>query len=87
MLDAVADGAAGSFMLSDRGPRMLEGLDAQVASAIGIFVKDSALVSATAAEAGIAVPVLEAAKQKYLDAAEAGLTLKDDSQVIQTYRP
>lgn len=86
VLDAVADGAAGSFMLSDRGPRMLEGLDAQVASAIGIFVKDSALVSATAAEAGIAVPVLEAAKQKYLDAAEAGLTLKDDSQVIQTYR-
>ena len=52
VLDAVADGAAGSFMLSDRGPRMLEGLDAQVASAIGIFVKDSALVSATAAEAG-----------------------------------
>ncbi|WP_180536533.1 NAD(P)-dependent oxidoreductase [Micrococcus luteus] len=87
VLDAVADGAAGSFMLSDRGPRMLEGLDTQVASAIGIFVKDSALVSTTAAEAGIAVPVLEAAKQKYLDAAEAGLTLKDDSQVIQTYRP
>ena len=25
--------------------------------------------------------------QAYLDAAEAGLTLKDDSQVIQTYRP
>lgn len=85
-LAAVADGAAGSFMLSDRGPRMLEGLDAQVASAVGIFVKDASLVSDIAAGAGIEVPVLEAAKQRYLDAAEAGLGLRDDSQVIQLYR-
>ncbi len=85
-LEAVSGGAAGSFMLSDRGPRMLEGLDAKVASAVSIFVKDAGLVSDIAETVGMEVPMLEAAKQKYLEAADAGLADRDDSQVIQTYR-
>ena len=48
VLDLVGGGAAGSWMLSDRGPRMLQGEEAPVLSTIGIFVKDSGLV----AEAG-----------------------------------
>lgn len=85
-LEAVSGGAAGSFMLSDRGPRMLEGLDAQVASAVSIFVKDSGLVSEIAEGAGLETPLLLAARRKYLDAADAGWADRDDSQVIQTYR-
>ncbi|TDS87538.1 NAD(P)-dependent oxidoreductase [Nesterenkonia aurantiaca] len=86
VLEAVAEGAAGSFMLSDRGPRMLEGPDAQVASAVGIFVKDASLVSDIAGAHGFEAPMLEAARAKYLEAADAGLARQDDSQVIATYQ-
>ncbi|MGJ9372709.1 NAD(P)-dependent oxidoreductase [Nesterenkonia sp. CF4.4] len=86
VLEAVAEGAAGSFMLSDRGPRMLEGPEAQVASAVGIFVKDSSLVSEIASSHGFEAPLLEAARAKYLEAADAGLARHDDSQVIATYQ-
>nr|AGU11646.1 NAD binding domain of 6-phosphogluconate dehydrogenase [uncultured organism] len=86
VLEAVSGGAAGSFMLSDRGPRMLEGPGAQVASAVGIFVKDSSLVSDIANAQGFEAPMLQAARAKYLEAAEAGLARHDDSQVIATYQ-
>lgn len=84
VLDLVAGGAAGSWMLSDRGPRMLED-EPQVTSTIGIFVKDSGLVADAAASAGADVPVLAAARERYLAAADAGLDRADDSQVIRTY--
>lgn len=87
VLDLVSGGAAGSWMLSDRGPRMLLGTDAPVTSTIGIFVKDSGLVAEAAASVGADVPVLAAARERYLMAAEAGLERRDDSRVIETYRP
>lgn len=86
VLPAVESGAAGSWMLSDRGPRMLEGLDADVTSAIAIFVKDSSLVCDIADQIGFDAPLVKAAREKYLAAKEAGLDRRDDSQVIQTYR-
>jgi 3-hydroxyisobutyrate dehydrogenase/putative dehydrogenase len=86
VLDLVASGAAGSWMLSDRGPRMLMGTDAPVMSAIGIFVKDTGLVADAAATNGAPVPLLLAAKERFALAAEAGLTGRDDSRVIETYR-
>lgn len=87
VLPAVAGGAGGSWMLSDRGPRMLQGLDAEVTSTIGIFVKDSTLVAEVADAAGMDVPLLRAAQTRYLTARAAGWDRADDSQVIQTYRP
>lgn len=84
VLDLIGGGAAGSWMLADRGPRMLED-DPTVTSTIGIFVKDSGLVADAAATAGADVPVLAAARARYLMAAEAGLERADDSQVIRTY--
>lgn len=84
VLDLVAGGAAGSWMLSDRGPRMLED-DPTVTSTIGIFVKDSGLVADAAEGVGAEVPVLAAARARYLAAASAGLERADDSQVIRTY--
>ena len=44
VLALIENGAAGSWMLSDRGPRMVAGTDVEVTSAINIFVKDSGLV-------------------------------------------
>ncbi|WP_268753770.1 NAD-binding protein [Agrococcus sp. Marseille-P2731] len=85
VLDLVAGGAAGSWMLSDRAPRMLQGEDAPVLSSIGIFVKDSGLVADAAASAGAEVPVLVAARERLLRAADAGLERRDDSSVIETY--
>lgn len=84
VLDLIGGGAAGSWMLSDRGPRMLEE-DPTVTSAVGIFVKDSGLVADAAASVGASVPVLAAARERYLMAEEAGLVRADDSQVIRTY--
>jgi 3-hydroxyisobutyrate dehydrogenase len=85
VLSLVEQGAAGSFMLSDRGPRMLQGTDVEVASAIGIFVKDSGLVADAARAVAASAPLLDAARDRYLQAAEAGLASRDDSRVIETY--
>lgn len=56
VLPLIEKGAAGSWMLSDRGPRMLQGTDAEVTSAVTIFVKDSGLVAAAAEAAKVEVP-------------------------------
>lgn len=86
VLDVVGQGAAQSFMLGDRGPRMLQGQDAPVRSQVGIFVKDTGLVADAAIAAGVALPVLEAARDRFLRADAAGLRTRDDSSVIETYR-
>lgn len=86
VLPLVESGAAASWMLSDRGPRMLEGTDAAVMSRVDIFVKDTGLVADAASAAGAETPVLDAARQRFLAAAAAGLGARDDSRVIETYR-
>lgn len=57
VLAGIRGGAGGSWMLSDRGPRMLEGPEAQVTSAVDVFVKDSGLVTEAAADAGFEAPL------------------------------
>ncbi|MFS0735176.1 NAD(P)-dependent oxidoreductase [Microbacterium sp. 1P10UB] len=86
VLPLLESGAAGSWMLSDRGPRMLEGTDVEVTSQINIFVKDSGLVADAARAAGTSTPVLDAARARFLAAQAAGLGTRDDSRVIETYR-
>jgi 3-hydroxyisobutyrate dehydrogenase len=56
-----------------------------VASAIGIFVKDSGLVADAAAAVAARTPLLDVARARYDQAAEAGLAARDDSRVIETY--
>ena len=85
VLGLVEQGAAGSWMLSDRGPRMLAGTDVEVTSTIGIFVKDSSLVSDAARSVSADTPLLEVARDRYRRAADAGLAGRDDSRVIETY--
>lgn len=86
VLELIEKGAAGSWMLSDRGPRMLQGTEVDVTSSINIFVKDSDLVAAAASACGADVPLLSIANARYHAASEAGLGLRDDSRVIEVYR-
>jgi len=86
VLEMIEKGAAGSWMLSDRGPRMLQGTDVNVTSSINIFVKDSDLVATAAKSCDAEVPLLSIANARYRKAAEEGLGLCDDSRVIETWR-
>ncbi len=85
VLGLVERGAAGSWMLSDRGPRMLAGIEVEVTSAINIFVKDSGLVAAAGASCGADLPLLTTAHERFCKAADMGLGLRDDSRVIETW--
>ncbi|NJD34644.1 MAG: NAD(P)-dependent oxidoreductase [Betaproteobacteria bacterium] len=85
VLKLVEKGAAGSWMLSDRGPRMVAGTDVEVTSAVNIFVKDSGLVAAAGASCGAQIPLLATAHERFCRAAEMGLGLRDDSRVIETW--
>ena len=85
VLRLIEKGAAGSWMLSDRGPRMVAGNDVEVTSAINIFVKDSGLVAAAGESCGAELPLLTVAHERFRQAAEGGLGLRDDSRVIETW--
>jgi 3-hydroxyisobutyrate dehydrogenase-like beta-hydroxyacid dehydrogenase len=85
VLRLVEKGAAGSWMLSDRGPRMVAGTDVEVTSAINIFVKDSGLVASAGEACGAQLPLLTIAHDRFCRAADAGLGLRDDSRVIETW--
>lgn len=87
VLDLVQKGAGGSWMLSDRGPRMLEGTDTQVTSMVDIFVKDSGLVASSAKACNASVPLLDIAHERFSKASESGLGRRDDSRVIETWQP
>ena len=86
VLELVEKGAGGSWMLSDRGPRMLEGTDTRVTSMVDIFVKDSGLVASSAQACGATVPLLDIAHARFSQASEAGLGKRDDSRVIETWQ-
>ncbi len=84
MLDIVSGSAASSWMLHDRGPRMLESNPA-VTSTIDIFVKDLGIVMDAGREAKAALPLAALALQSFLAAAGQGRGMSDDSQVIHVY--
>jgi 3-hydroxyisobutyrate dehydrogenase len=84
VLDVLGGSAASSWMLKDRGPRMLES-DPAVSSAIDIFVKDLGLVLDTARNAKVAVPLAAIAHQLFVATSGRGLGAADDSQVVRSY--
>ena len=85
VFDIVSVSAASSWMLNDRGPRMLED-DPEVRSAVDIFVKDLGIVLDHGRAARHGLPLSAAAHQMFLAASGAGLGRADDSQVIRSYR-
>jgi len=86
-LDTIRRGAASSFMLDDRGPRMVAGPDGQVRSAMSLFVKDLQLVLDEAGAARLPIPVVQAALRLFSDAAAAGLGGHDDAELFDHVRP
>jgi 3-hydroxyisobutyrate dehydrogenase len=89
VIDALSQGAAGSFMFSDRGPRMLQAYTggAEVKSRIDIFVKDMGIVTAVGRTAHVPLPLAAAAQQLFLIAEAAGLGASDDSSVVTVLSP
>ena len=86
VFETIRHGAANSFMLEDRGERMLEETFVPPKSALDIFVKDMGLVRNAAEERGFEAPLSSAALELYLAGKEAGLGTEDDSGVIRMFR-
>lgn len=85
VLDIVRGTAAGSWMLSNRGPRMLEDAP-EVSSAVDIFVKDLGIVLDAGRESAAALPLAALAHQLFVSVSGRGFGTHDDSQVIRAYR-
>lgn len=85
VLKILGQSAAASWMINNRGPRMLQG-EPQVTSAVDIFVKDLSLVLDAGRAAKVALPLAANAHQMFLAASGAGHGAADDSQVIRAYR-
>lgn len=89
-LEALMSGAAASFMLGDRGPRMIQTMQGdtpEVKSRLDIFTKDMNIVTSAAKHASIPTPVAAAAEQAYLLGANHELNTSDDSQIVTVFQP
>ncbi len=81
--DTIRHGAAASFMLDDRGARMLGREFGEVRSALDIFVKDMGLVVDAGAANDARTPLADAARRVYQEGSLKGLGREDDSGVIR----
>lgn len=84
LLEIMAGSAASSWMLKDRGPRMLRA-DPEVSSAVDIFVKDLSIVLEAGRDAKAALPIAAVVHQLFLSTSGRGEGRADDSQVIRSY--
>jgi 3-hydroxyisobutyrate dehydrogenase/putative dehydrogenase len=84
--EIIRQGAAASFMLDDRGARMVDAAFDDVRSAMDIFVKDMGLVTEAAGQAGLPVPIAATAGRLYRQGQQDGLGRKDDSSIIEVCR-
>ena len=85
LLEIVSNSAASSWMLRDRGPRMLMAAP-PVTSAVDIFVKDLGIALAAGRSVSMGLPLAAAAHQMFLAESGSGNGLADDSQVAAAYR-
>ena len=84
MLEILGGSSASSWMLKDRGPRMLEA-NPEVTSAVDIFVKDLGIVLEAGRETKAPLPLAALAHQLFLATSGRGDGAADDSQVIRSY--
>lgn len=84
MLQILSGSSASSWMLKDRGPRMLQ-TNPEVTSAVDIFVKDLGIVLEAGRETRAALPLAALAHQLFLATSGRGDGAADDSQVIRSY--
>ncbi len=86
VFETIRHGAANSFMLEDRGERMLERLFLPAKSAMDIFVKDMGLVREAAKENGFDTPLSNAAHALYEAGSSRGLGREDDSGIVRVFQ-
>lgn len=94
-VDVLGQGAAASFMLADRGPRMAQQYrrapggsgGPELRSRLDIIRKDMNLVVSLAKQAGVSAPVAAAADQLYQLAMTQGLEAEDDSSLVTLLSP
>jgi 3-hydroxyisobutyrate dehydrogenase len=84
LLEIMSGSSASSWMLKDRGSRMLKA-DPEITSAVDIFVKDLGIVLEAGRDAKVALPLAAVAHQLFLATSGRGEGGADDSQVIRTY--
>jgi L-threonate 2-dehydrogenase len=84
VFEIVSTSAGQSWMLGDRGPRMLED-HPDVTSTVDIFVKDLGLVLQTGRDYAAPLPLSAASHQMLLAASGLGFGRADDSAVIRAY--
>ncbi|MEC9368136.1 MAG: NAD(P)-dependent oxidoreductase, partial [Pseudomonadota bacterium] len=84
LLKILGGSAASSWMLRDRGPRMLE-RQPSVTSSVDIFVKDLGLVLEAGRDSKAALPLAAAAHQLFVSTSGRGEGAADDSQVVRAY--
>jgi 3-hydroxyisobutyrate dehydrogenase-like beta-hydroxyacid dehydrogenase len=83
--DVVNYSADRSWMMNDRGPRMVaQSFDAPT-SAVDIFVKDLGIVIDVARDLRFPAPLAATALQSFLGASGAGNGRRDDAVVILYY--
>ena len=85
VFETIRHGAANSFMLEDRGERMLEREFTPVKSAMDIFVKDMGLVREAAKQHDFPTPLSDSAHRLYEEGASLGMGKEDDSGVIRIF--
>jgi 3-hydroxyisobutyrate dehydrogenase-like beta-hydroxyacid dehydrogenase len=85
VFETIRHGAANSFMLEDRGERMLEREFVPARSALDIFVKDMGLVREAAGERGFRTPLADAAHGLYEVGSSLGLGGEDDSGIVRVF--
>ncbi|MDP8899805.1 MAG: NAD(P)-dependent oxidoreductase [Actinomycetota bacterium] len=83
--ETIRHGAAGSFMLEDRGRRMLDRRFLPAKSAMDIFVKDMGLVRRAAGERGFATPLSDVAHGLYEKGSSLGFGGEDDSGILRVF--
>ncbi|MEU8706448.1 NAD(P)-dependent oxidoreductase [Streptomyces sp. NPDC048565] len=94
-VDVLGQGAAASFMLADRGPRMAQQYEVtddgtggpELRSRLDIIRKDMNIVVSLAKKAGVATSVAAAADQLYQLAISQGLAAEDDSALVTLLSP
>lgn len=84
--EVLRHGAAASFMLDDRGARMVDEDNQEIKSTIDIFVKDMGLVTDAARAGAYPAPLAGAAELLFLASRRAGRGRSDDSSVIEVLR-
>jgi putative dehydrogenase len=85
VLKILSGTSASSWMLRDRGPRMIKA-NPDVSSAVDIFVKDLGIVMEAGRQTKTALPLAAVSHQLFLATSGRGQGHLDDSQVIQSYR-